>query len=180
MEDLLGGIDRPGEPSQASLLLDDVDEMASLFDGPVKHVANKLAEAAGRGRGRPKGATNKTSWRDTMLRMGYKHPGENLLAIANADPVQLALELAAMEQGVFGDRVTRMEVTRVELSDLVNRAYALILKANAELMPYFESKRPTQIDVTERKLGLMIVGEMKTERGADDKFIEATSIEKPE
>jgi hypothetical protein len=157
MAELVGGIERPEEPSQPSLMLDEIDEQLALFAGPVRHVADKLKDAR-RVRGRPKGSQNRNSFRDTLLRMGYRHPGLNLAAIANADPVDLARELGCEKPA----------------------AMQMILKANAELLPYFESKRPTEVLIEERKLGVMIVGDMRTDRGPDGGFISLTDVEKPE
>jgi hypothetical protein len=65
----------------------------------------------------------------------FDRPG--LLAMANADPVQLAVELAGMEAEILGydKAVRRFELTRAELSGLIERAYGIIQRANAELMP---------------------------------------------
>ncbi|WP_156419253.1 hypothetical protein [Aureimonas sp. AU12] len=126
----------------------DLFEDAPLFAGPVRHVADTLATS--KGRGRPKGAANKrtTQMRDTLLKMGFQHPMMNLAALANADPVRLSAELAC-------DRL-----------DAAN----MILKANAELLPYFESKRPTEVHVEERSLGVLVVGDMTTKAVADGVF----------
>ncbi len=90
MSDLVGGL-AVADGEQPSLMLDEIDEQMALFGGPVKHVADQIAGA--RGRGRPKGSPNKNGFRDVLLRMGYRHPGLNLAAIANATPEGLAREL---------------------------------------------------------------------------------------
>lgn len=175
MAELVGGIARPDEAEQPSLMLDDVDEHMALFSGPVRHVAEKIEEAR-RVRGRPKGSQNRNGFRDTLLRMGYRHPGLNLAAIANADPMELAAELSQPYRVASGPKMGEL----VEASVTPAEALSLIVKANAELLPYFESKRPTEVLIEERKLGLMIVGEMKTDRGADGAFLSLTDVDKPE
>jgi hypothetical protein len=151
MASFLGDLAQPAS-EQPELALDD----DCLFSGPVKHVADKLEGA--RGRGRPKGSQNKNTWRDTMLRMGYRHPGQNLLDIANANPVALAAEMS------------------------INKADALgmIIRANAELLPYFEGKAAQEINHNVRQLGLFIVGDMSTDLKADTGLISLTEVDKPE
>lgn len=148
----------PAEAEQQSLLLDDLDDQC-IFKGPVKHVAEQLADHR-RGRGRPAGSTNKANqrFRDTLMRMGYRHPGLNLAALANADPGKLAGELSC---------------TKKEAADMV-------LKANAELLPYFESKAPVEINVDKTIRGVMIIGDMRTESDAAKAFMDLTSFPDPE
>lgn len=177
--DLVAQVERAPEIDQPSLMLDEMDEHLALFNGPVRHVAETI-EASRRVRGRPKGSQNKNAFRDVLLRMGFRHPGLNLAAVANADPVKLALELAGMEQEVFGDRVKRMELTRDELSGLISRAYDMIIKANAELMPYFESKRPTEIDIRETVTGVMVFEEIKGTIEHGDDVVDFTTFPEPE
>lgn len=160
------------DAEQQSLMLDEMDEQLALFAGPVKHVAEQI-EIARNGRGRPKGSQNKASrqFAETLQRMGYRHPGLNLAALANADPVELAKELSVNENkdGILW----RVGCTPAD-------AMAMILKANAELLPYFESKAPTQINVDKQVMGVMIVGEMKEERPADGAIMDLTRVDKPE
>lgn len=186
MADLVAGIGGQAEAAQPSLMLDEVDEQHCLFAGPVRHVAKTLDGA--RGRGRPRGAQNKNSFRDTLLRMGFKHPGLNLAAMANADPAALAIELGALPDapdGVaayewLGDLVKAGILKREQVMTLMAKAHELIGRANAELMPYFESKRPQEIDVTTRALGVMVIGEMKAETGGKDGVIDLTSVSSPD
>lgn len=138
---------------QLDLVLDDHD---ALFSGPVKHVAETLEGA--RGRGRPKGSQNKNSFRDTLLRMGFQHPGVALAQLANATPELLARELSC----------TRLD------------AMELIRKANAELLPYFEAKRPTEIQVSESTFGVMIVGTMDTRKPTDTGIIDLENVPQPD
>ena len=123
----------PGEEtaSQSSLFEDE----ACLFAGPVTHVAETFERA--NGRGRPKGSKNKANqkFREYLLSMGYRHPGLNLADLANADPARLASELGCKRK----------------------EAMELVMKANAELMPYFESKRPTEVEVTEKGLHVLVI-----------------------
>ncbi len=130
LADLAGliGEDDPGDQ------LDLLDDGQSLFDGPVAHVAKTLQAA--KGRGRPKGSKNRANqlFRDYLLKQGYRHPGQNLADLANADPAKLAAELGCK---------------RIEAAHLMK-------SANEALMPYFESKRPTETIHTEHQLGLMV------------------------
>lgn len=168
--DLAAQLAQPDQAEQSSLMLDEMDEQMALFNGPVKSVAN-IRQAA-RGRGRPKGSTNKNAFRDVALRMGYRHPGLQLLDIASADPVELAKELGvwkiSTDGKLIGNGCTPLE------------ALQLILKANAELLPYFEGKAAQQIDVNIKQLGLMVIGRMDTDQGGDDKVMDLTNVPSPE
>lgn len=154
MADLVQQLAPVDEVEQLDLVLDDHQ---SLFAGPVKHVAETLAGA--RGRGRPKGSQNKNTFRDTLLRMGFQHPGIALAQLANSDPELLARELSC----------TRLE------------AMELIRKANVELLPYFEAKQATDIKAPAGAgVHVMIVGQMSTHRPADTGFIDIESFPEPE
>lgn len=169
-EQLAGGGD---EAEQPSLLLDEADEQLALFAGPVRHVAETI-NAARAGRGRPKGSKNKANaeFRDTLMRMGYRHPGLNLAALANADPVDLARELSIEERDKNGV-LWRVGCTPKEAMDL-------ILKANAELLPYFESKAPTKNELAvDAPMGVMVIGEMNIEVTRDEKTIDLTRFDVP-
>ncbi|MGG7535344.1 hypothetical protein [Rhizobium sp. 12,4] len=173
MADLAGQLQRADEPEQQSLLLDEIDETVTIFGGPVKHVANQLDEHR-RGRGRPRGSQNKASreFRDTLLRMGFKHPGLNLAALANADPVKLAEELSV-------DKLKDGVVWRVGCSPA--EAMQMILKANAELLPYFESKQAQPIDPGEaRVMGVMVIGQVSTGPAEQAKTIDLTRFDRSE
>jgi len=169
MAGFLGELQQP-EAEQAELALDE----DCLFSGPVDHVAKTIEGA--RGRGRPKGSQNKNSWRDTMLRMGYRHPGENLLRIANADPIKLAEELSQPYTAGKGPKEGKL----VEASMTPAEALGLILKANAELLPYFEGKAAQEINHNIKALGVMVIGDMRTETKSDGGMISLTDVEKPE
>jgi len=174
MADLAGQIvQAEAEAEQPSLMLDEIDEQQSLFAGPVRHVAETISTARN-GRGRPKGSQNKASrqFAETLMRMGYRHPGLNLAALANADPVELARELTVVERDKDGI-LWRTGCTPED-------AMGMILKANAELLPYFESKRPTKIEVDERVMGVMVIGEVKADRKEDGAYLSLTRTEAPE
>lgn len=171
------------DPEQHSLMLDEIDEQQSLFAGPVRHVAETIS-AARNGRGRPKGSQNKASreFAETLMRMGYRHPGLNLAALANADPVSLALELAGQTVGADpSEQLLKLakEGKLDGVASLVTKAHDLVLKANAELMPYFESKRPQELKVDKRVLGVMMIGDMQVERPDDGAVMDLTRHEKP-
>lgn len=170
--DLAASMAQPTEAEQASLMLDEMDEQMALFAGPVKSVAETIGDAR-RARGRPKGSSNKNSFRDVALRMGYRHPGLNLLAIANADPDELAAQLAKGYGRNAKGEVVHIGCTPVE-------AMQMIMKANAELLPYFEGKAAQQLDVNIRQLGVMMIGTMETERADDDQALDLTRVAKPE
>ena len=176
----------PEAPEQQSLLLDEMDEQLALFAGPVRHVAETIS-AARNGRGRPKGSQNKASrqFAETLQRMGYRHPGLNLAALANADKVGLAIELAGMKvegdpMAQVADLIDRGKLTRGEAISLITNATAIITKANAELLPYFESKAPTKVEVDERIMGMMVIGEMKAQPPDDGMMMSLTRVDKPE
>lgn len=161
------------EAEQPSLMLDEMDEQLALFSGPVRHVAETIA-AQRKGPGRPKGSQNKASARfaETLQRMGYRHPGLNLAALANADPKQLAAELSVHER----DKDGALWVTGCSLKEAMD----LILKANAELMPYFESKAPTQVAVNKQVMGVMVIGEMPQAKADDKGVMDLTRVDAPE
>lgn len=144
----------PGEKSGGSAL-DDPGELFDplpLFDGPVAHVANTLR--ANPGRGRPKGSANKRTvqMRDTLLKMGFQHPMMNLAALANANASELSAELSC-------DKLDAMK---------------LIQRANEELLPYFESKRPLEVDVRETRLGVLVVGELSAGTPGHGEYLSLT------
>lgn len=155
------------DAEQQSLMFDH-DEAATLFRGPVKHVAN-IRDAAKRARGRPAGSQNRrsTDLANYLLNMGYRDPALNLADLANADPLALALELAGVEamEGVSAQEqlalmVTAGQMNRSAVVALIDSAQGLLLKANAELMPYFHAKRPQEVNVNKNLRGFMVFGEM--------------------
>lgn len=155
------------EAEQPSLMFDQ-DEPGCLFAGPVRHVAN-IRDAAKRGRGRPPGSQNKrsTDLANYLLSMGYRDPALNLADLANADPAALALELGAIEVNPamtaaeqLRDLVKNAKLTQQQVVFLIEKAYAMIDDANAELMPYFHAKRPQAIQVDKNVRGFMVFGEM--------------------
>jgi len=176
------------DPEQHSLMLDEIDEQQSLFAGPVRHVAETIS-AARNGRGRPKGSQNKASreFAETLMRMGYRHPGLNLAALANADPAALAIELGALPEPPEGElphvwlgkMVLANAIKREVVVTLMGKAHDLVRTANAELMPYFESKRPQELKVDKRVLGVMMIGDMQVERPDDGSLMDLTRHEKP-
>ena len=83
----------------------------------------------------------------------------------------------AIEQ--LQDLVTKGKLTAGAVMALATKAQELVLKANAELMPYFESKRPQQLQVDKRVLGVMVIGDMATERPDDGAVMDLTRTEKP-
>jgi len=174
MADLAAQLQPEPEAEQQSLMLDEMDEQHCLFRGPVAHVASILEDSK-RARGRPKGSQNKAS-RDfamTLQRMGFKHPGLNLAALANADPVQLARELSVEERDKNG------VLWRVGCDPA--KAMDMIIKANAELLPYFESKKaqPIEGDV-DRPIGnVMIIGQMIMNQAEERRTIDLTNVDAP-
>jgi len=177
MADLAQQLAGSDDGEQQSLLLDEIDEDRTLFRGPVDHVAN-IIDADRRARGRPKGSQNKASraFADTLMRMGYRHPGLNLAALANADPVQLAAELSQPYKPKSGPNAGEW----VESSTTPHDALTLILKANAELLPYFESKQATKVDVDVKQMGVMIIGNMPTDRAEVSKTLDMQRFDEPE
>lgn len=147
----LGDLARQLQPETDPPPPDLFEDEPSLFAGPVAHVADILESP--KGRGRRKGSKNKANqlFRDTLLKMGFQHPGINLAALANADPLKLAAELSQPYKANSGPRAGEL----IESSCTPAAAMELIRKANAELMPYFESKRPTEVEVTEQRLHVL-------------------------
>ncbi len=190
IEDLARDLVEGGEEAeQQSLMLDEMDEQMALFRGPVRHVADQI-ERARKGPGRPKGSQNKASreFADVLQRMGYRHPGINLAAMGNADPAALALELGALPPAPDGfepDQWLRalIEAGKAErslVSSLLVKAQELIGRANAELLPYFESKAPTKVNVDKREVrGVMIIGDMAQPVQSERSTIDLTKFDAP-
>ena len=152
----------------------------SLFGGPVRHVADTMRQASGRG-GRKPGSQNKSNqlFRDAMLKMGYRHPGENLMALANADPVELARELGEVATDAKGRVLRDAMGNPIIVPNDPAKIIDVIRKANADLMPYFESKRPTEVHVEKRELGVFrFVEHRQVTRRAGD-TIDLTSAPDP-
>ncbi|MCF1471188.1 hypothetical protein FS763_04505 [Agrobacterium vitis] len=177
------------EAEQPSLMLDEMDEQMALFSGPVRHVAKQI-DIARRGRGRPPGSQNKSSreFADVLQRMGYRHPGLNLAAMANAEPAALALELGLLPDVPDGwdatewlrelVRDTRLSVD--EARSLLSQAYAIIGKANIELLPYFESKAPTKLNVDKKSvMGIMVIGDMDAPKADKSDILDLTKFDAP-
>jgi hypothetical protein len=174
MAGLAQAIAPEAEPEQQSLLLADPDEEMTLFGGPVKHVASILGDHR-RARGRPKGSQNRASkdLAEYLLRMGFSDPALNLAKLANADPVQLAKELSVEERDKDGI------IWRVGCDPA--KAMDMIVKANAELLPYFHAKRPQQVEVPDgQQLGVMIIGTMNINQAEDKKTIDITRFDTPD
>jgi hypothetical protein len=165
------------EPDQPSLLLADPDGEFCLFGGPVRHVAD-IRDTAKRARGRPKGSQNKRSadLANYLLKMGYRDPALNLADLANANPHDLAAELSEPYRPKSGEHKGQL----VEGSVTPGEALELIMKANVELMAYFHAKRPQAIEVNSQMMGVMVIGEMKTERDDGGKVMEMTRFDAPE
>lgn len=190
MADLAAQLVADDEADQPSLMLDEADEQLALFSGPVRHVASAIEEARGRGRGRPKGSQNKANaeFRDVLLRMGFRHPGLNLAAVANADPIALALELTGLDNvGTSPDPRDRLRhmvqaglLKMDQVIAVISKAQDMQHRANAELLPYFESKRPTELKVDKNVRGVMFVGDFDMRRADDEGMIDVTKAPKPE
>lgn len=146
--------------------LDLFDQEPALFAGPVQHVAETFERA--KGRGRPKGSKNKSNqlFRDYLLSLGYRHPGLNLADMANANPEQLAKQLGGFKEQPDG-KIVYCGCTPKE-------AYELIMKANTELLPYFESKRPVEVEVTEKGLHVLVIDNGGQTVGDDDRYMSIT------
>lgn len=154
LADLAGLIAGQDEGGGQLSLLDDADEPECLFAGPVRHVADTFAAAKGRGAGRPKGSKNKANqlFRDYLLAKGYRHPGLNLADMANADPKALAAELSCK----------------------AHEAAQLVMRANAELMPYFESRRPQEVNVSSPSMGVLVIQQGPARQEDERKTIDIT------
>lgn len=168
----LDDLARQIQPEEAEPPSDLFEDEPSLFSGPVAHVAETFEKA--QGRGRPKGSRNKANqlFRDTLLRMGYRHPGLNLADLANADPHRLAAELSQPYKVLKGPRAGEL----VEASCTPAEALELIRKANVELMPYFESKRPTEEVQRTENLHYLVIdnGGFPAGQGSNDGMMSIT------
>ncbi|MCJ7993225.1 hypothetical protein J5N58_01260 [Rhizobium cremeum] len=190
IEDLARDLVEGGEEAeQQSLMLDEMDEQMALFRGPVRHVADQI-ERARKGPGRPKGSQNKASreFADIMQRMGYRHSGLNLAAVANADAAALAIELGVLPEPPEGfdpyawllDLVQNKVIERSFAAAMMDKAYTHLLRANAELLPYFESKAPTKVNVDKREVrGVMIIGDMAQPVQSERSTIDLTKFDAP-
>lgn len=176
------------QPEQQSLLLADPDGENCLFAGPVKHVAS-IMDAAKRARGRPKGSQNRrsTDLANYLLSMGYRDPALNLADLANANPAALAVELAclpndsgATPEQLVADALKDGKLDRELVFKMMSKAYDMIEDANSELMPFFHAKRPQEVHVKETKLGVMLIGEMPTERPAAGAALDLTRVNAPD
>lgn len=176
------------EPEQQSLLLADPDGDHCLFGGPVKHVAS-IMDTAKRARGRPKGAQNRRSadLANYLLTMGYRDPALNLADLANASPVALAVELACLPAVPNATPELLMEAAlkaglldRDQVVKIMSKAYDMIEDANSELMPFFHAKKPQEIHVSKQVMGVMIVGDMPTERRDEGSMMNLTAVEAPD
>jgi hypothetical protein len=188
--DLVGQMTaREDEAEQASLMLDEADEQLALFRGPVRHVADQI-DRSRKGPGRPKGSKNKASaeFAEVLQRMGYRHPGLNLAAMANAEPAALAIELGLLPDAPDGiephvwlrQLITEGKVTEPVARDLMDKAYGILGRANAELMPYFESKAPTKLNVDKKQvLGVMVIGDMTVGQQSERSTIDVTKVDAP-
>lgn len=133
------------DPEQLELIRDQV---------PGRDAGTAVAIAARRGRGRPPGALNRRNakFRDQILRLsGGVHPG---LVLARAYSMPLE-QLAA-----------HLDCSKLE-------AFQVASRAAAELMPYFESKQPTDVTVTRRNDVVVIM----PGAGVDQETIEAIATE---
>lgn len=176
------------EPDQPSLLLADPDGEHCLFGGPVRHVAS-IMDTAKRARGRPKGAQNRRSadLANYLLSMGYRDPALNLADLANADPLALAAEMAALPtvegatpQQLLSAAITSGTLDRLEAAKIAERAFKLVSDANGELMPYFHAKKPQEVHVSKQVMGVMVIGEMPTERRDDKSKLDLTAVDAPD
>lgn len=176
------------EPDQPSLLLADPDGDHCLFGGPVKHVAS-IMDTAKRARGRPKGSQNRRSadLANYLLTMGYRDPALNLADLANASPVALAVELACLPAVPNATPELLMEAAlkaglldRDQVVKIMSKAYDMIEDANSELMPYFHAKKPQEVHVSKQVMGVMVIGEMPTERRDDKSTFDLTAVDAPD
>lgn len=121
--------------AQLDLLGEDEDdgELGALLPA----AARERAEAR-RGRGRPPGAGNKRTElvRDYLLGKGYVHPLERLAQFASYEPAELARAIGCK----------------------THEAAEIIRKAAADLAPYFESKRPTEVAIQSDSRHMIVVG----------------------
>lgn len=122
-----------------------------LFGVPAETVAPTVVEKRG-GAGRPVGAQNKRTGdlKRYILSLGFKHPAVVLADIASAEVAQLRRAVPGLKAG---------------------EAMTLKVRAAEALMPYFEQKLPTAVELPPNDgRPVLIIGEMAATRrpGSDD------------
>lgn len=164
------------EEAQPDLLLADPDGEFCLFGGPVRHVA-KIRDEAKRARGRPKGSQNRRSadLANYLLSMGYRDPALNLADLANANPLELAAELSQPYKPKSGRRAGEW----VEESLTPGEAMKLIMDANEALMKYFHAAKPQQVEANVKVMGVMVIGDLPSDRQEDSRVMDMTRFDAP-
>ncbi|WP_026782652.1 hypothetical protein [Pleomorphomonas koreensis] len=134
---------------QPGLFDDDEPELPETL--PIGGARSRLD--AQRGRGRPLGAGNKRSelLREQLLKLGFAHPLVTLATIASSTPDEVAAEMV-------GGVANLAALPRKLRVDVGKAAVKAISDAADRLAPYFESKRPQQIDVQTDARHLFVVG----------------------
>lgn len=155
---------RPLAESLKAALEADAGHQPGLFDEEEPELPETLAIGATRsrldsprGRGRPLGAGNKRSelLREQLLKLGFQHPLVVLATIASATPDEVAAEM------VGGEKALAALPAKVRAAVGI-AAVKAISDAADRLTPYFESKRPTDINVKSDKRALFLVGQINT------------------
>jgi len=149
-----------GGTGGARLPLLDTEEL-DLFHDPAAIArdakgAAVAALAGARGRGRPRGSSNKRTakWRD-YLAARYAHPLEVLAQFISRTPAELAAELSCS----------------------LYEAGVLIKSSAAELAPYMESKMPTLAHVSTDSGVTILMPGLNAPTGATMAELEAMAID---
>lgn len=134
---------------QLDMLAEDAPELPdTLAIGGTRSRLN-----AHRGRGRPLGAGNKRSelLREQLLKLGFQHPLIVLATIASATPDEVAAEM------VGGEDALGKLPAKVRAAVGV-AAVKAISDAADRLAPYFESKRPADVNLNVSERHMFLVG----------------------
>lgn len=133
-----------------------------------------------RGVGRPKGARNRKSvdFEKWFYAMGYTDPAQRLAEIISMDPralQQIALEdrKARGETQQTGTKEDPVEIVQVPgLLEIIETQR----RAATDLMPYLHGKKPTQIELVDERLPVLMVLAGSNQMAEAAKLIEGRAV----
>jgi hypothetical protein len=133
----------------------------ATFDGCLP-LDTRIEPPEQRGPGRPKGSKNKTTDQLSkyLLAKGYVHPAEALAQLISKPAVELADELSI---SVKDGTVMPVDALKVQVA------------AAKELLPYFASKKPQDVQVDVQQRSVFIFGELP--KGVEGETIDALSLD---
>lgn len=131
-----------------------------LFEPDVPMAVQPIARSGPKG-GRPAGARNKSTeeWRAYLLAR-YRSPLVGLLEIASRSPRELAQQIGLYEyfQDVDGDVRQRLAVVD---------AFKIQVDALKAALPYLHQRQPLAIEGKGNTRGLLVIGDMTVNIGAE-------------